>query len=162
LANISISNLPFTKGSPDEILSFENNDMGIELFIEPLVEEYEMDIEKLLPKLSSKNLSFHCPYKFVNEAVPEDSCIWQKTLGAFKYTVNLCKKYNCSYLVVHTNESILDSTKGEKYAIKNLNTIINLTSKYDITAAVENVGIGFNCIKKEKIEEGISFLKKFI
>lgn len=146
MANISVSNLPYVNEHLDEMLDFINDNIGIELFIEPLLQDYELNIEKFLNKLNNKNLSFHCPYRLVNEASPEYSDLWEKTLKAFKYTVNLCIKYNCKYMVVHTNESVTDRDKAEKFARKNLDTIINLISNNNIIAAVENVGIGFNSI----------------
>lgn len=146
MGNISISNLPYIDGNADEILDFTTENIGIELFIEPLVDKYERNIEKLLCKLNTKDLSLHCPYKLVNEAAPKDSDLWEKTLNAFKYTVNLCTKYNCKYMVVHTNEHVNDRTEAEKFARENLNTIINLISRSNIIPAIENVGIGFDSI----------------
>jgi sugar phosphate isomerase/epimerase len=146
LAKITISNLPYIDGNSDEIIEFLDRGLGVEFFIEPLVEGYENGIENLLDGISKKNLSFHCPYKLVNEAVNKNSVIWERTLNAFKYAMELCKKYKGEYMVIHTNEAIWDKTEDEEYVRENLYTLLKLAEEYEITAAVENVGIGPNNI----------------
>ncbi|MDU1910763.1 sugar phosphate isomerase/epimerase [Fusobacterium sp.] len=156
---VYISDLIFYKKSAKEILEFleKNKIKNLELFIEPLDEEYTKKMIEILEKYQLKSISFHGPFRKCNLAdMSKDS--WKKTLYSYEESLKLSKKYNPHFMVLHSNEGILSQKIDKELRNKisqKINLLVKLGNKYDIDIVIENVGIGKNMIFSQKEYENM-------
>ena len=156
---VYISDLIFYKKSSKEILELleKNKIENLELFIEPLDEEYTKKMIEILEKYQFKSVSFHGPFRKCNLAdMTKDS--WEKTLYSYEESLKLSKKYNPHFMVLHSNEGIpshkIDEGLKNKISEK-IDLLVKLGSKYDIDIVIENVGIGKNMVFSQKEYENL-------
>lgn len=157
---VHISDLIFYKKSSKDILEFlrKNKIENLEFFIEPLDEDYTKKMLEILENYEFKSISFHGPFRKCNLAdMTKDS--WEKTLNSYEESFKLSKKYNPSFMVLHSNEGIpsqkIDEELKNKISEK-IDSLVKLGIKYDIDVVIENVGIGKNMVfSQEEYEEMI-------
>lgn len=104
---VHISDLIFYKKTSKDILEFleKNKIENLEFFIEPLDEEYTKKMIEILENHELKSVSFHGPFRKCNLAdMTKDS--WERTLYSYEESFKLSKKYNPSFMVLHSNEGI--------------------------------------------------------
>ena len=157
---VHISDLIFYKKSSKDILEFlrKNKIENLEFFIEPLDEDYTKKMLEILENYEFKSISFHGPFRKCNLAdMTKDS--WEKTLYSYEESFKLSKKYNPSFMVLHSNEGIpsqkIDKELKNKISEK-IDSLVKLGRKYDIDVVIENVGIGKNMVfSQEEYEDMI-------
>ena len=156
---VHISDLIFYKKTSKDILEFleKNKIENLEFFIEPLDEEYTKKMIEILENHELKSVSFHGPFRKCNLAdMTKDS--WERTLYSYEESFKLSKKYNPSFMVLHSNEGIpsqkIDEELKNKISEK-IDLLVKLGNKYDINIVIENVGIGRNMVFSQKEYESM-------
>lgn len=156
---VHISDLIFYKKTSKDILEFleKNKIENFEFFIEPLDEEYTKKMIEILENHELKSVSFHGPFRKCNLAdMTKDS--WERTLYSYEESFKLSKKYNPSFMVLHSNEGIpsqkIDEELKNKISEK-IDLLVKLGNKYDINIVIENVGIGRNMVFSQKEYESM-------
>lgn len=157
---VHISDLIFYKKSSTDILEFlrKNKIENLEFFIEPLDENYTKKMLEILENYKFKSISFHGPFRKCNLAdMAKES--WEKTLYSYEESFKLSKKYNPSFMVLHSNEGIpsqkIDEELKNKISEK-IDSLVKLGRNYGIDVVIENVGIGKNMVfSQEEYEDMI-------
>lgn len=155
---VHISDLILYEKNYEEIIEFltENKIKNLELFIEPLDENYNKKMLKILQNYEFTSISFHGPFRRCNLAdLTEES--WKKTLYSYEESLKIIEKYKPSFLVLHTNEGIPSKIIDDDLKtsiIKKIDYLIKLGKKYNVNIVVENVGIRENMIfSQDEYEE---------
>lgn len=141
---VHISDLLFYKKSKEEIvdeikLHRINN---LELFIEPLDEEYTEKMIHVLENCNFDSITFHGPFRRCNLAVLTDES-WQKTLYSYEQSFKIASKYKPKFMVLHSNENVPgnDITPSLRAQISDkIEKLVALGKSYDIDVVIENVG----------------------
>lgn len=108
---------------------------GIEYFYE-FGKNYYWDKEIIA--WGDRDLTIHGPCVAVDLANPAD----ENYLQIFDQTFQYAKKCNAEFVVVHSNETTNgDIAELKALVIERFHKIIDLAKVYDVTVAIENVGI---------------------
>lgn len=157
--NIYVSDLICANNSVDETKKFfkENNIKKIEFFIENQDIEHSKKLKNLLLNLDIESVSFHASYRYFRLTCADEK--WDIMEDDFKNSIEICKKYNGDFLVLHTNESLPDKIMDKTYLEKRIQKLVELGKKREIKVAIENVGIGKNMLYDQ--DEYIDLIKKY-
>lgn len=124
--------------------SFQEGDIGIEIF--PMFHDdcYEKLMEESYEKLLKMPISFHGPYYHTEHSAKKGSAEYIKTMDYVRKTLCWAEKMNCRYFVFHHNNCkvTLENKKLlQAAAADNLKEISALCAHYRIPVVIENAGV---------------------
>lgn len=156
---VHISDLILYKNSAEEILNFlkKYSVKNLELFIEPLDEEYMKKMLYVLEHYTFKSVSFHGPFRKCNISMLTE-LDWKKVVYSYEESFKIAQKYSPSFMVLHTNEAMAKNSITEELKLeikKRIDYIVTLAEQYEINIVVENVGIGANMIFSQEEYESL-------
>lgn len=156
---IHVSDLIFYEKPYEEIINFlsENNIKNLELFIEPLDKEYTKKMLKILENYEFDSVSFHGPFRRCDLAKLTHKD-WEDTLYSYEESFKIIEKYRPKFLVLHTNEILMNKIIDDelkKEILKKIEYLVKLGKKYNVDVVIENVGIRENMIFSQEEYENI-------
>ncbi|MGL4866322.1 MAG: sugar phosphate isomerase/epimerase family protein [Cetobacterium sp.] len=152
--NLHISDLIFYNDNVDEIIKFlkENNIENLELFIEPLDEEYTKKMQEVLNRYKFKSISFHGPFRRCRLTDMTENG-WEDILYSYIESFKIAQRYKASFVVLHSNEKLVKPVEKDLVK-KRIKKLVELGKEYEVDIVVENVGIGENMLfNQQEYEE---------
>lgn len=147
---IFISSLIFQNNNYGEIKKFieHNNIKNMEFILEPNnASDFEKTL-KLLDTIKFEEVAFHGPYKtcILSDSDEEN---WQKALETYIQCFEIVKRYNGSYIILHTSEYHEENSDIALIKAKIIK-LVELGKKYGVKVILENVGLKEEAIFSEK------------
>lgn len=147
---IFISSLIFQNNNYGEIKKFieHNNIKNMEFILEPdNASDFEKTL-KLLDTIEFEEVAFHGPYKtcILSDSDEEN---WQKALETYIQCFEIVKRYNGSYIILHTSEYHEENSDIALIKAKIIK-LVELGKKYGVKVILENVGLKEEAIFSEK------------
>ena len=155
---IFISSLIFQNNNYGEIKKFieHNNIKNMEFILEPdNASDFEKTL-KLLDTIEFEEVAFHGPYKTCILS-DSDENNWQKALETYIKCFEIVKKYNGSYIILHTSEYHEENSDIALIKAK-IRKLVEVGKKYGVKVILENVGLKEEAIFSEK--KYFKFLKE--
>lgn len=166
LNKVTISNLPYINNRQHKMIEDikNTNIRNVEIFLEPLDLEYHKETIKVIEELYDMGckFSFHGPFRKLNflDCITTESC--EDALKVFEECIRVTKVYNGEFLVIHSNEKLLqavDLYTQKELSIRMISNVIDLAEKNNVKVVIENVGVNSNCLFNE--DEFIELCKEF-
>lgn len=159
MKKIYISDLICVNDSIEETKAFfeKNNIRKIEFFIENQDIEHTKKLKFLLENLKTESVSFHASYRYFRLTCLEEK--WHLMENDFKKSLEICKKYNGDFIVLHTNEELPGEIIDKIVLEKRIQKLVELGKEKGIKVVIENVGIGRNMLYNQ--DEYIELIKKY-